>query len=292
MSTVAGGRPVDLSARRLYHRAPMPPPDDRQRVLIVEDEPNIASFARMYLEAAGFDVSLAARGDDGLRMAEAEPPDLIILDLMLPGIDGLEVRSASARAADADHHAHGARRRGRQGRRPGARRRRLHHQAVQPARAGRARPGRAAPRREPAGGGRPAPADHHRGGPRCASRSGGREVFVGGRGRRAHAQGVRPPGDAHREPRARAHARAAPRAGLGLHLPRATAAPSTSTCASCGASSATPARSRPCGAPATRSPPSGDLGGAMADPPGPPGARGRRRPVHRRHRVRGGRRRA
>ena len=45
---------------------------------------------------------------------------------------------------------------------------------------------------------------------------GGREVFVGERGRGADAQGVRPPGDAHREPRARAHARAAPRAGLGV----------------------------------------------------------------------------
>jgi DNA-binding response OmpR family regulator len=91
VSPVAGGRPVDLSARRLYHRAPMPPPDDRQRVLIVEDEPNIASFARMYLEAAGFEVALAARGDDGLRMAEEEPPNLVILDLMLPGLDGYEV---------------------------------------------------------------------------------------------------------------------------------------------------------------------------------------------------------
>jgi DNA-binding response OmpR family regulator len=69
----------------------MPPPDDRQRVLIVEDEPNIASFARMYLEAAGFDVSLAARGDDGLRMAEEEAPHLVTLDLMLPGLDGYEV---------------------------------------------------------------------------------------------------------------------------------------------------------------------------------------------------------
>jgi DNA-binding response OmpR family regulator len=82
---------VDLPARPDYHRAPMPPSDDRQRVLIVEDEPNIASFARMYLEAAGFDVALAARGDDGLRMAEAEPPSLVILDLMLPGIDGYEI---------------------------------------------------------------------------------------------------------------------------------------------------------------------------------------------------------
>jgi two-component system alkaline phosphatase synthesis response regulator PhoP len=91
VSTVAGGRPVDLSARRLYHRAPMPSPDDRQRVLIVEDEPNIASFARMYLEAAGFEVSIAARGDEGLRMAEEEPPNLVILDLMLPGLDGYEV---------------------------------------------------------------------------------------------------------------------------------------------------------------------------------------------------------
>lgn len=71
----------------------MPPTDDRQRVLIVEDEPNIASFARMYLEAAGFEVSVATRGDTGLEMAlSSQPaPHLVVLDLMLPGIDGLEV---------------------------------------------------------------------------------------------------------------------------------------------------------------------------------------------------------
>jgi DNA-binding response OmpR family regulator len=91
VTPVVGGRAVDQPGRRHYHRAPMSPPDDRQRVLIVEDEPNIASFARMYLEAAGFDVALAARGDDGLRMAEEEPPHLVILDLMLPGLDGYEV---------------------------------------------------------------------------------------------------------------------------------------------------------------------------------------------------------
>ena len=64
----------------------------RRRVLIIEDEPNIASFARMYLEAAGFEVDWADRGDTGAERAMAEPrPDLIILDLMLPGIDGLEI---------------------------------------------------------------------------------------------------------------------------------------------------------------------------------------------------------
>jgi DNA-binding response OmpR family regulator len=60
-------------------------------VLIVEDEPNIASFAKMYLEAAGYRVSVAHRGDDGLSTAERERPDLVVLDLMLPGMDGYEV---------------------------------------------------------------------------------------------------------------------------------------------------------------------------------------------------------
>lgn len=71
----------------------MSPTDDHKRVLIVEDEPNIASFARMYLEAAGFEVTVAARGDTGLEMAlSSQPaPHLVVLDLMLPGIDGLEV---------------------------------------------------------------------------------------------------------------------------------------------------------------------------------------------------------
>jgi two-component system, OmpR family, alkaline phosphatase synthesis response regulator PhoP len=68
-----------------------PPSDGRQHVLIIEDEPNIASFARMYLEAAGFRVSTADRGDEGLTMAERDRPALVVLDLMLPGMDGYEV---------------------------------------------------------------------------------------------------------------------------------------------------------------------------------------------------------
>jgi two-component system alkaline phosphatase synthesis response regulator PhoP len=82
---------LDHATRRDYHRAPMGPPDDRQRILIVEDEPNIASFARMYLEAAGFQVAVASRGDEGLRVAESDAPHLVILDLMLPGMDGYEI---------------------------------------------------------------------------------------------------------------------------------------------------------------------------------------------------------
>jgi DNA-binding response OmpR family regulator len=85
------GSTVDRDRQADYHRAPMTPADERQRVLIVEDEPNIASFARMYLEAAGFGVTHAARGDEGLRLAESDPPDLVILDLMLPGMDGYEI---------------------------------------------------------------------------------------------------------------------------------------------------------------------------------------------------------
>jgi two-component system, OmpR family, alkaline phosphatase synthesis response regulator PhoP len=87
----AAGPRLDRVTRQDYHRAPMGPPDDRQRILIVEDEPNIASFARMYLEAAGFQVAVASRGDEGLKMAESDSPHLVILDLMLPGMDGYEI---------------------------------------------------------------------------------------------------------------------------------------------------------------------------------------------------------
>lgn len=69
----------------------MGPPDEQHFILIAEDEPNIASFARMYLEAAGFHVEVAGRGDDALERIDARRPDLLLLDLNLPGIDGFEV---------------------------------------------------------------------------------------------------------------------------------------------------------------------------------------------------------
>ena len=60
-------------------------------VLVVEDEENIASFVAMYLKRAGFAVRAAATGADGLEKASADPPSLIILDLMLPDLDGIDV---------------------------------------------------------------------------------------------------------------------------------------------------------------------------------------------------------
>jgi DNA-binding response OmpR family regulator len=66
-------------------------PDEQPFILIAEDEPNIASFAKMYLEAAGFRVEVAERGDDALERIGAERPDLLLLDLNLPGVDGFEI---------------------------------------------------------------------------------------------------------------------------------------------------------------------------------------------------------
>jgi two-component system alkaline phosphatase synthesis response regulator PhoP len=62
-----------------------------QRVLIVEDERSIAHWVRTYFEQAGFCVQVAYDGPTGLAMAHAERPDLMILDLMLPQMDGLDV---------------------------------------------------------------------------------------------------------------------------------------------------------------------------------------------------------
>ncbi len=62
-----------------------------QTVLVVEDESSIASFVALYLKNAGFAVRTAANGSEGLAQADAAHPALIVLDLMLPDIDGIEV---------------------------------------------------------------------------------------------------------------------------------------------------------------------------------------------------------
>ena len=69
------------------------------RVLVVEDEPNIADFIRRGLVYKGYEVDTAASGEDALETARERLPDLVILDLMLPGMDGVEV-CRRLRAAD------------------------------------------------------------------------------------------------------------------------------------------------------------------------------------------------
>jgi DNA-binding response OmpR family regulator len=63
----------------------------QQSILVVEDEPSIASFVGMYLKRAGFKVTVAGSGEEALERASASPPALIVLDLMLPDLDGIDV---------------------------------------------------------------------------------------------------------------------------------------------------------------------------------------------------------
>jgi DNA-binding response OmpR family regulator len=61
-----------------------------RQVLVVDDEPHIRTVLRGYLEAAGFAVAEAADGETAVRAVRRDPPDLVLLDVLLPGIDGLE----------------------------------------------------------------------------------------------------------------------------------------------------------------------------------------------------------
>jgi two-component system phosphate regulon response regulator PhoB len=63
----------------------------REKILVIEDEPDIAEVLQYNLQKEGFDVETARRGDAGLDAVRRDNPDLILLDLMLPGIDGLEL---------------------------------------------------------------------------------------------------------------------------------------------------------------------------------------------------------
>ena len=62
-----------------------------RRVLVVEDDPNLAEVVQRYLGREGFEVEAVADGESGLERALEWLPDLVVLDIMLPGIDGLEV---------------------------------------------------------------------------------------------------------------------------------------------------------------------------------------------------------
>jgi len=62
-----------------------------KRILVVEDERDISELIRYNLTKNGYQVMVAMSGEEGLRLARQNPPDLVVLDLMLPGLDGLDV---------------------------------------------------------------------------------------------------------------------------------------------------------------------------------------------------------
>jgi two-component system alkaline phosphatase synthesis response regulator PhoP len=70
------------------------------KILVIDDEPAILNLVSAYLKPEGYEVHTAADGNAGLKSARAFKPDLIILDLMLPGIDGIELLTRLRRESD------------------------------------------------------------------------------------------------------------------------------------------------------------------------------------------------
>lgn len=62
----------------------------KQHILLIEDDGFLASIYAQKLELEGYDVSLATNGEDGLRLARKDVPDLILLDLVMPKLDGFQ----------------------------------------------------------------------------------------------------------------------------------------------------------------------------------------------------------
>ena len=70
------------------------------KILVIDDEPSILNLVTSYLRAEEYDYSTASDGTSGLKAARAYQPDLIVLDIMLPGMDGIEVLSQLRRESD------------------------------------------------------------------------------------------------------------------------------------------------------------------------------------------------
>ena len=63
----------------------------KTRIMVVDDDPNIRQLVSLYLEKEGFEVTAAERGDEAIKAFRAAPPNLMLLDIMLPGMDGWQV---------------------------------------------------------------------------------------------------------------------------------------------------------------------------------------------------------
>ncbi len=71
-----------------------------KKILIIDDEPQIVEICRDYLKVAGYETVTASNGVQGLSLARREKPDLIVLDLMMPEMDGLDVTREIRRESD------------------------------------------------------------------------------------------------------------------------------------------------------------------------------------------------
>jgi len=63
----------------------------KAKVLVIDDDPDVLSTSRLFLQSCGFDVLTASEGEEGLKLAEQEKPDIVILDVMMPhGTEGFQ----------------------------------------------------------------------------------------------------------------------------------------------------------------------------------------------------------
>src|SRR5512134_3484122 len=86
----------DIGGPSVYgYNISMPP-----KILIIDDEPSIVNLVSSYLKAEGYEVLTASDGPSGLKSARVFKPDLILLDVMLPGMDGIELLSRLRRESD------------------------------------------------------------------------------------------------------------------------------------------------------------------------------------------------
>lgn len=74
-----------------------------KRILVIEDDPSSARLVGYALEREGYQVEIAVNGVEGLRKAQEEDPDLVILDVMLPGLDGFELCHRLRADSTTDH---------------------------------------------------------------------------------------------------------------------------------------------------------------------------------------------
>ena len=94
---------------------------EKQKILIVDDDLNIAELIALYLTKECFETRIVGDGEEAVKQFDEFKPNLVLLDLMLPGIDGYEVCRHPQDGGHADHHALGEGRDLRQGARPRAR---------------------------------------------------------------------------------------------------------------------------------------------------------------------------